>query len=143
MNKLNLHYGTNLREDFKNIDIRKDPNLSYLCKDEQEQSVDEIIANVGCLESMHRAEIKLYLTRWFNLLAPDGAIKVYLNDIYVMCNNLVYNRFSLQAFEQEMLANQYNSFHDVHTVISELIATGFKIKTVNYHDRIGIIHGTK
>jgi len=83
--KLHLGCGTKLLKDYINVDIRLDlncdviDNVKELSKFEK-NSVEEIYA-CHVLEHFNRFEYKEVLGRWFEILKPNGVLKLSVPDI--------------------------------------------------------------
>lgn len=138
MKKINIHAVNLDREGYDNLN----PGHDYSCYTYDSESIDEIIINVGGLESIERQNIQHHFSHWYRILKFGGTIKIYFNDIYHMANNLIYNRISVIDFETEII-RKHKSLHDMNNVNEYLKAYNFNIETCNYYDGIGIVHATK
>jgi predicted SAM-dependent methyltransferase len=89
MIKLHLGCGTKHLEDYTNIDIRYLPgvdevnNIRFL-RNYKENSVDEIYA-CHVLEHFGRWEYKDVLKRWFEILKPEGKLRLAVPNFNSIC----------------------------------------------------------
>jgi len=90
MTKLHLGCGTKHLEGYTNIDIRYLPgvdevnNIRFL-RNYKENSVDEIYA-CHVLEHFGRWEYKEVLKRWFEILKPEGQLRLAVPNFGAICN---------------------------------------------------------
>lgn len=141
--RFNLHAGNQPRDGFDNKDIRANPNDSYTLEWELPNSVDSIIVNPGCLESITKNLLKKHLEGWFQAMQPNGNLTIYYSDPFILANQLIYGKMPFQQFEQMMLHSKWVSLYDMNTLCQIVQSSGFKIRTTNYHESIGVISAYK
>lgn len=151
MIKLNLHCGDNIRPDYQNYDIRyemvKNDQIilsidHYSFDNLENESVEEIYANIGTLESLPRDNIPIVFNRWSNLLINNGNLIIKLIDINILCDNLRYNKIKLIDFENTII-KQFQSIHTAGSIKRLLNSLGYQMKLNSYQNEIYTINCVK
>ena len=150
--KLNINCGQNVRDDCINIDNRVEHSLQenvlytsnygdLFDKNQlpiQTRSVDEIIVNAGTFEKMDKDMIGNTLLYFKSILKKNGNIKIYLLDIYPLCNKFINDQISIEDFELEVLSSE--TLLTTPSMVSTLYRMGFTVETTNLQDVVGVIH---
>ena len=141
MNKANLHCGESTRDGYLNLDTRV-PELpgDYFLSRHKNDSMDEIIAHAGCLESVERDKIIDLFKSWRKRLKPGAVLKLNFLDMKKLSNAYCYDRVQINEFESSIKG--MSSLHDMLEIRAALIAVGFELKFSDYsiQDYIGTIH---
>ena len=135
MKKLHLGCGTKHLEDYINIDIRYLPgvdevnNIRFL-RNYKENSVDEIYA-CHVLEHFGRWEYKEVLKRWFEILKPEGKLRLAIPNFSAICNYYVKTGdlksiMGLLYGGQDYDENYHYITFDYHTLSNDLKSIGYK-----------------
>jgi predicted SAM-dependent methyltransferase len=132
--KLHLGCGTKHIKGFQNIDIRYLPgvdevnNIKFL-RNYKENSVDEIYA-CHVLEHFGRWEYKEVLKRWFEILKPNGQLRLAVPDFTSICK--YYIQFEdlksitgLLYGGQDYDENYHYITFDYHTLSTDLKNIGY------------------
>lgn len=134
--KLHLGCGSKILDGFINIDIRNDlganivDNIAELKFVKENNSID-LIYSCHVLEHFGRNEYKNVLKRWFDVLKPNGILRLSVPDIEA-CINYYNNTKDLQKLLGFFWGGQnykYN-FHymgwDFKSLKKDLLEIGFK-----------------
>ena len=144
MNKANLHCGEAIREGYLNSDVRV-PDLpsDYFLSRHIDNSINEIIAHAGCVESVERDKVVELFQAWLKKLRSGGVLKLSFLDMKKLANAYCYDRVQINEFEAS--TRGMSSFHDMLEMRAALIALGYKVKFSDYsiQDYIGTIHAEK
>jgi len=145
MTKINLNCQDNPRDGFVNLDMNfKSDGVtkvdSYDLSSEANGSVDEIVANAGCLELIKRSDAPRMASQWKKKLSQGGTLKLSFIDAKKMCESFVYDRISLVDLESFIVDKK--SVHSMFEVAVLLRNAGFKIISQDFssNDMIGTIH---
>jgi predicted SAM-dependent methyltransferase len=134
MIKLHLGCGTKHIKSFTNIDIRYLPgvdevnNIRFL-RNYKENTVDEIYA-CHVLEHFGRWEYKSVLTRWFELLKPEGTLKLAVPNFSAICSYYVKTGnlnqiMGLLYGGQDYDENYHYTAFDFNSLSNDLKTIGF------------------
>lgn len=149
--KYNLHCNNQGLKDYENYESRqtfineeagiKASMDRYLFSNVEDGTIDEIIANIGCLGSLHRQEVNPTLQSWFRLLKPGCHAKIIYNDLYMVTDAINYDIVDHLQFEQTFV--QYNSFHTFKEIVEITESIGFILGEAYFgmggNDHVGII----
>jgi len=98
MNNIKLHLGCDKRKihGYVNIDIRGDVNpdiIDDICvlKKFKKNSINEIYA-CHVLEHINKANFKKVLNRWYEVLKPNGILKVCVPDLQAICEHYIFHK---------------------------------------------------
>ncbi len=150
MSKINMHCGDKVREGYRNLDVRDLGDMDGLesCSDyslimNKDDSLNEIIAHAGCLESIQRSDILDTLKIWHNKLSPEGLLKISFVDMKRLSNSYFYDRIQIEEMESSICSMK--SLHDMMSIRSALFSAGFHIKYSDFsiESDLGTIHAGK
>jgi predicted SAM-dependent methyltransferase len=136
MTKLHLGCGTKHLEGYTNIDIRYLPgvdevnNIRFL-RNYKENSVDEIYA-CHVLEHFGRWEYKDVLKRWFEILKPEGKLRLAIPNFSSICSYYIKTGdlkplIGLLYGGQDYDENYHYITFDYPTLSNDLKNIGYKI----------------
>lgn len=132
--KLHLGCGSTHIKGYINIDIRYLPNVDKVdnvrfLRSYKENSVEVIYAS-HVLEHFSRWDYKSVLQRWFELLQPNGILRLAVPDFEAICNYYIKTK-DLRAISgmlyggQDVEENYHNWVWDFETLKKELEEIGF------------------
>ena len=133
--KLHLGCGTKHIDGYVNIDIRYQPgvdevnNVKFL-RNYKPNSVDEIYAS-HVLEHFGRWEYKNVLSRWFEILKPNGILKLAVPDFnsiteYYLKTKDLKSLMGMLYGGQDYDENFHHVIFDFNTLSQDLKDIGFK-----------------
>jgi predicted SAM-dependent methyltransferase len=149
MIKINLHCGEKTRDRYQNMDTRKIESENINLVDDYsllkygDESIQEIIAHPGCLESTARSEVVNLIKSWHRKISTGGMLKVSFLDLKKLTNAYCYDRVQTSEIENAIVGMQ--SLHDMFEIRTVLISLGFKLRYCDFsiEDFIGTIHAEK
>jgi predicted SAM-dependent methyltransferase len=145
--KLHLGCGTKHINGFQNIDIRYLPgvdevnNIRFL-RNYKENSVDEIYA-CHVLEHFGRWEYKEVLKRWFEILKPEGKLRLAVPNFSAICSYYIKTGnlepiMGLLYGGQDYDENYHYVTFDFNSLSNDLRSIGYKtILEWNTEDYLG------
>lgn len=140
--KLNLGCFNKKMYGFINVDIRADvePDVQdniFLLKKFEPNSVDLIYA-CHVLEHIERKQVTLALKRWYEVLKPDGMVRIAVPDFEAVAAHYLYWKqlhllYSALGGSQRHEADYHLSHFDFITLKEQLMLAGFS--SIERYDR--------
>ena len=116
---------TPTKKDFKTCDIRNLPDVDFVCPAWEidnfvaADSVDEIFSR-HFFEHLTFFQGKVVMSKWYNILKPQGVCEVIVPNLIYHINQFVNKRNSLEDFEHALAGlwgwqrGEFSDYWDVH-----------------------------
>lgn len=140
--KLNLGCGTDKRQGYVNIDIRREVNpdliwdLERLPYPFEDNSVEEILAK-DVLEHISFRRVEAVLREWHRILKPNGQIYIQAPDLMAIAYKVILNNqasywdISYWVYGgQEYRENAHKAGFTIPTLKALLERLGFKVERI-------------